>query len=1370
MNRTYRLIWSAVKDCWIVAAETVRSRGSFSSLIVGSAALMAAVMAGAVPAWTLDPGALPTGGQIVAGSGSIAQSGNSLTVNQNSGRMVANWGTFNIGQNASVQFQQPDASSVALNRIQDQNPSQIMGNLTANGQVFLLNPAGIIFGKSAQVDVGGLVASSLNLSNDTFMSGKNLFERGGGGGAIINQGTIHSANGGYVAFLGPRVINEGSITANDGSVVMAAGNKVALDFVGDGLVKYSVEQGAVDALAENRGLIKADGGMVVMTARAADSLTSAVVNNSGVIEAQTLVNKKGKILLMSDMGQGETIVGGRLDASAPNGGDGGFIETSGAKVTVKGNTRITTDAPSGKSGTWLIDPVDFAIVAGTDSQTESGIGADTLATNLQSTNITIETVNNPDNPANGGNGDINVNAMVNTLADLGAPRTLTLQAHGSVLFNAGSGIDATQNGNTKALNVVLTSDVAGSGTGNVNFAGSTVNTNGGNLTVSGATVTQNESGSLSVAGTSTITVANDITLSGANKFTGPVLLDGKNVTLNNAGDLDLGASTARGTLTVQAGGNLTQSGALSVGETTTLTAAAGNITLDNPDNTFGGAILVGNTNNITLTSANAMTLGNVTSSGVVDIATLTGDLTLAGAIATTDASDKAITLNAGKSSVAGDSSGGDIIINGGTVSVGDGGIATLFSGKVASEGLAVLVGGAGSGHFRYNSDESASNYSAPLSTPGRYAIYREQPTLTVTPDIHTISYGDATPAFAGAVGSSYINDDAAFDMVSGSATWTVGGSRSTSGNYIVGSHYLSYSSGLASSLGYGFVINPASSNELTVNQKTLAVTGFTANNKVYDATTVATLSGTTVISTVVGDVVTVGGIFDTKNVGTGKGVTMTIGGADADNYSLVPQTGLTADISKANLNVHGLTANNKVYDTTTVAALNGAAAITKLGTDDVTLSGTAIGVFDTKNVGTGKNITVSGNTISGADSGNYTLVQQAGLTADISKADLHVTGLTANNKIYDGTTVATLSGTAAITKLGADNVTIGGTAVGAFDTKDVGTGKNVTVSGNTISGSDSGNYNLVQQTGLTANITAAAPLPDLSSSAARGEAAVSSISSPQARVVGVDDSLLSIPAEPNPAIVSIGPGSGSTTITHYATSTLVDNNVGNTTVMPDKSTLEIKPQSVRMKISTKAVAAPDIPIQHNQNENKTTVSSIAPDSDKITSPLSFTAPAPESYKQTPAVSPVAPAADFGKGSVLTNVPVLSVKSVQPPEPVGVGYFNIADKDGSLSLSPSETATNQSRLAISGEGERKSLFVSLPNGRVVETFVSVASGGVMLVKVPPGTDQSNNQIVLSALSVATQKLGLKMGELKAVVVQEGSNLEMSPRAQKLLILF
>jgi len=256
MNRTYRLIWSAVKDCWIVAAETVRSRGSFSSLIVGSAALMAAVMAGAVPAWTLDPGALPTGGQIVAGSGSIAQSGNSVTVNQNSGRMVANWGTFNIGQNASVQFQQPDASSVALNRIQDQNPSQIMGNLTANGQVFLLNPAGIIFGKSAQVDVGGLVASSLNLSNDTFMSGKNLFERGGGGGAIINQGTIHAANGGYVAFLGPRVINEGSITANDGSVVMAAGNKVALDFVGDGLVKYSVEQGAVDALAENRGLIK----------------------------------------------------------------------------------------------------------------------------------------------------------------------------------------------------------------------------------------------------------------------------------------------------------------------------------------------------------------------------------------------------------------------------------------------------------------------------------------------------------------------------------------------------------------------------------------------------------------------------------------------------------------------------------------------------------------------------------------------------------------------------------------------------------------------------------------------------------------------------------------------------------------------------------------------------------------------------------------------------------------------------------------------------------------------------------------------------------------------------------------------------------
>ena len=199
----------------------------------------------------------------------------------------------------------------------------------------------------------------------------------------------------------------------------------------------------------------------------------------------------------------------------------------------------------------------------------------------------------------------------------------------------------------------------------------------------------------------------------------------------------------------------------------------------------------------------------------------------------------------------------------------------------------------------------------------------------------------------------------------------------------------------------------------------------------------------------------------------------TISGADADNYNLIQQSGLTADISKADLAVTGLTASDKVYDTNTTAALTGTAAITALTGDTVTLGGTATGVFADKNADTDKTVTVTGNTISGADADNYNLIQQSGLTADISKADLAVTGLTASDKVYDAGTAATLTGTATITALTGDTITLGGTATGSFDDKDVDTDKAVTVTGNTITGIDAGNYNLIQQSGLTADISKA---------------------------------------------------------------------------------------------------------------------------------------------------------------------------------------------------------------------------------------------------------------------------------------------------------
>ena len=265
-----------------------------------------------------------------------------------------------------------------------------------------------------------------------------------------------------------------------------------------------------------------------------------------------------------------------------------------------------------------------------------------------------------------------------------------------------------------------------------------------------------------------------------------------------------------------------------------------------------------------------------------------------------------------------------------------------------------------------------------------------------------------------------------------------------------------------------------------ITAASLAVSGVSAANKVYNANTTAALSGTATIAALGSDVVSVGGTgvgaFANKNVGTGKAVTVTgytLSGTDATNYVVAQPTGLTADITAASLAVTGVSAVNKVYDTNTTAALAGTASIAALGSDVVTLGGTGVGAFANKNVGNGKAVTVTGYTLSGADATNYVVAQPTGLTADITAASLSVTGISAVNKVYNANTTAALTGTAAVVALGGDVVSVGGTGVGAFANKNIGTGKTVTVTGYTLNGTDATNYVVAQPTGLTANITPA---------------------------------------------------------------------------------------------------------------------------------------------------------------------------------------------------------------------------------------------------------------------------------------------------------
>ncbi|MCW5297473.1 filamentous hemagglutinin N-terminal domain-containing protein [Herbaspirillum lusitanum] len=656
-----------------------------------------------LPAHALDAGALPTNGQITAGSGSIGQSGTTMTVTQTSDRMAATWNTFNIGANATVNFVQPTSSSVALNRVTSGDASQILGQLNANGQVYLINPSGILFGAGSSVNVGGLVASTLNISDANFMAGKNAFDLEGATGSVINQGNITAADGGYVALLGAQVRNEGNIIARLGRVVLAAGEKMTLDFNGDGLINVEVNNATLNANVLNSGLLQADGGAVIMTARATDAMLSNVVNNSGVIEARSLRNRNGSILLdggtgdnsgvvansgtlnVSGLGSGETggsakvlgqyvglFDGTRIDASGDAGGGtvlvggnyqgngtehqsdavfmggdatikadavhsgnggtvvlwstgstrfhgdisaqaggatgrGGTVETSGHDLQASGLVHV--GAVSGQGGDWLIDPYNLNITSAASVNmtasspfTSSGAANSTLssatlnASLSEGANVVVLTA--AGSPTNGG--DINVLDDVKAVGN----SSLTLQAHRSINMSN----HVISNATGKLLNVSLIANFGNTGNGSIALSGSTISTNGGNLTTSSNTI--NVSGSTIDAGGGNINmVANQANVSVATDAF--VVTGGSRIVTNGSGSIVVDGTTlgsgngtrifsTNNTIAATGSGNLTVSGNASSGfgvlvcstaatSSQTLTVGSGNLTVKANSGGFAGA-------------------------------------------------------------------------------------------------------------------------------------------------------------------------------------------------------------------------------------------------------------------------------------------------------------------------------------------------------------------------------------------------------------------------------------------------------------------------------------------------------------------------------------------------------------------------------------------------------------------------------------------------------------------------------------------------------------------------------------------------------------------------------------------------------------
>ena len=300
----------------------------------------------------------PVGEQVVSGTVGISRPDVlTTTINQQSAKAIVNWQDFSLAAPELVRFQQPDHASVILNRVVGGNPSEIMGRLQADGQVFIANPQGVLFGPNSQVNVHGLLATTHQIANDDFLAGNYTFQRPSEilNSEVINQGLLAAAEQGYIVLAGDYAANQGIIQARLGTVALAAGEQFTLDLHGDQLIGLAVNEAtlAEKAGVENLGRIAADGGKVLMTARVAQELAATVVNNEGLVQARGISEENGEIILHGGTA-GIVANRGTLDVSGSNSGEtGGKVMMLGEKVGLFDQATVDVSGANG-GGTALL--------------------------------------------------------------------------------------------------------------------------------------------------------------------------------------------------------------------------------------------------------------------------------------------------------------------------------------------------------------------------------------------------------------------------------------------------------------------------------------------------------------------------------------------------------------------------------------------------------------------------------------------------------------------------------------------------------------------------------------------------------------------------------------------------------------------------------------------------------------------------------------------------------------------------------------------------------------------------------------------------------------------------------------------------------